>query len=65
MLENYLVNLSYPVIVNDIDVEDHFQVAGVLKRVDRLLHRALFWAASKEDALSKWFSTNINRTTSP
>ncbi len=26
----------------------------------RLLHRALFWAASKEDALQKWFSTNIN-----
>ena len=26
----------------------------------RLLHRALFWAASKEAAIGKWFSSNIN-----
>ena len=26
----------------------------------RLLHRALFWAAGKEDQLNKWFSTNLN-----
>jgi len=26
----------------------------------RLLHRILFWAASKEDQLKKWFSTNIH-----
>ena len=26
----------------------------------RLLHRALFWAAGKEDDLKKWFSSNLN-----
>jgi 1,3-beta-galactosyl-N-acetylhexosamine phosphorylase len=26
----------------------------------RLLHRALFWAAGKENELNKWFSSNLN-----
>ena len=26
----------------------------------RLLHRAIFWAASKESELKKWFSANPN-----
>ncbi len=47
---------------NDFGAGRGVYIAGLPYSLEnsRLLHRALFWAAGKEDELNKWFSSNLN-----